>query len=230
VSEERVDRHDGLTRRKFALGLAFASIAGVAAARQPSRTIDYLGSNKLENVLPEKLGKWSFASSSGLVVPPEDQLAQALYSQLLTRVYTSGTGTPIMLLVAQSATQTGILQIHRPEFCYTAGGYELTPSSPHRVSLPPTGTLPALSISASMRGLTEQIVYWTRVGQHLPQSWTQQRLAVAMDNLRGFIPDAVMVRVSTYGNDKAAALAEIDDFIRTMIGSIAPSARRVFIG
>ena len=225
-----MDQPTALTRRKFALGLAFASIAGVAAARQPSRTVDYLGSNKLENVLPEKLGKWSFASTSGLVVPPEDQLAQALYSQLLTRVYTSGTGRPIMLLVAQSASQTGILQIHRPEFCYTAGGYELTPSSPHQVSLPPAGTLPALSISASMRGLTEQIVYWTRVGQHLPQSWTQQRLAVAMDNLRGVIPDAVMVRVSTYGNDKAAALAEIDDFIRTMIGSVAPSARRVFIG
>ena len=225
-----MDQPTALTRRKFALGLAFASVAGVAAARQPSRTVDFLGNGKLENVLPEKLGKWTFVSNSGLVVPPEDQLAQALYSQLLTRVYTSATGAPIMLLVAQSASQTGILQIHRPEFCYTAGGYELTPSSPHRVSLPPDGTLPALSIAASMRGLTEQIVYWTRVGQHLPQSWTQQRLAVAMDNLRGVIPDAVMVRVSTYGADKTAALAEIDDFIRTMIGSVAPSARRVFIG
>ena len=230
MSEDRADLYEGLTRRKFALGFAFATIAGVAAARQPSQTVDYLGKNKLENVLPEKLGKWTFASNSGLVVPPEDQLAQALYSQLLTRVYTSATGTPIMLLVAQSASQTGILQIHRPEFCYTAGGYELSPSSPHRVSLPPNGTLPALSIAASMRGLTEQIVYWTRVGRHLPQSWTQQRLAVAMDNLRGLIPDAVMVRVSTYGNDKTAALAEIDDFIRTMIGSIAPATRRVFIG
>ena len=68
-------------------------------------------------------------------------------------------------------------------------------------------TLPALSISASMLGRTEQIVYWTRVGEHLPLSWRQQRMAVAMDNLRGIIPDAVMVRVSTYGNDKAAALA-----------------------
>ena len=230
MSDDHENRHDGLTRRKFALGFAFATIAGVAAARQPSKNVDYLGNGKLEKILPEKIGGWTFASNSGLVVPPEDQLAQALYSQLLTRVYTSAAGTPIMLLVAQSASQTGILQIHRPEFCYTAGGYELSPSSPHRVSLPPHGALPALSISASMRGFTEQIVYWTRVGEHLPQSWTQQRLAVAMDNLRGVIPDAVMVRVSTYGNDKAAALAEVDDFIRTMIGSIAPSARRVFIG
>lgn len=218
-----------LTRRKFALGFAFASIAGIAAARQPTKNVDYLGKNKLDQILPEKLGKWTFVSSSGLVVPPEDQLSQALYSQLLTRVYATESGTPIMLLVAQSASQTGILQIHRPEFCYTAGGYELSPSTPHMVNLGGS-TVPALTISATLLGRTEQIVYWTRIGQHLPLSWRQQRMAVAMDNLRGIIPDAVMVRVSTYGNDKAAALAEVDDFIRAMIESVAPQARRVLIG
>ena len=218
-----------LDRRKFALGLAFASIAGVAAARQPTRNIDYLGKNKLDQVLPEKLGKWTFVSSSGLVVPPEDQLARALYSQLLTRVYADASGAPIMLLVAQSASQTGILQIHRPEFCYTAGGYKLSPSMPHPVQLPGS-VLPALSISATRDARTEQIVYWTRIGNHMPVSWPQQRMAVAMDNLRGFIPDAIMVRVSTFGNDRAAALAVVDDFIRTLMESVAPPIRRVFVG
>ena len=218
-----------LTRRKFALGVAFASVAGVAAARQPTKNIDYLGKHKLDKVLPEKLGQWTFVSTSGLVVPPEDQLARALYSQLLTRVYADETGEPIMLLVAQSATQSGILQIHRPEFCYTAGGYDLSPSAPHKVALQ-GATLPALSISATRDSKTEQIVYWTRIGDHMPQSWPQQRLAVAIDNLRGFIPDAVMVRVSTYGNNKEATLAKIDDFIRTLMASVAPDVRRVFIG
>jgi EpsI family protein len=229
VSNESAEKGAVLTRRKFALGLTFASVAGIAAARQPTKNVDYLGNNKLDKILPEKLGKWTFVSSSGLVVPPEDQLSQALYSQLLTRVYATESGTPIMLLVAQSASQTGILQIHRPEFCYTAGGYDLSPSRPHTVNLG-RSTLPALSISASILGKTEQIVYWTRIGEHLPLSWRQQRMAVAMDNLRGIIPDAVMVRVSTYGNDKAAALAEVDDFIRAMIRTITPQVRRVFIG
>jgi EpsI family protein len=229
VSDEGVEKGAVLTRRKFALGIAFASVAGIAAARQPTKNVDYLGKNKLDKILPEKLGKWTFVSSSGLVVPPEDQLSQALYSQLLTRVYTTESGAPIMLLVAQSASQTGILQIHRPEFCYTAGGYDLSPSTPHTVNLG-RSTIPALSISASILGKTEQIVYWTRVGKRLPLSWRQQRMAVAMDNLRGIIPDAVMVRVSTYGNDKAAALADVDDFIRAMIGSVAPQVRRVLIG
>ena len=46
-----------LSRRKFALGLAFASVAGVAAARQPSKTLDYLGKDKLEKVIPERFGE-----------------------------------------------------------------------------------------------------------------------------------------------------------------------------
>jgi hypothetical protein len=64
----------------------------------------------------------------------------------------------------------------------------------------------------------------------MPMSWPQQRLAVAMDNLRGLIPDAVMVRVSTYGTNQEATLAKIDEFIRTLMASVAPNIRRVFVG
>ncbi len=92
----------------------------------PNKRVDLLGNQKLETVLPEKFGRWTYVSSSGLVVPPEDQMVRALYSQLVTRVYSDGDGSQIMLLVAQSASQTGILQIHRPEICYTAGGYALS--------------------------------------------------------------------------------------------------------
>lgn len=229
MSEESELSGRAITRRKFALGLAFASVAGIAAARQPSKSIDYLGEKKLEDVLPVKIGKWTFVSSSGLVVPPEDQLSRALYSQLLTRAYSDPSGAQMMLLVAQSGSQTGILQIHRPEFCYTAGGYQLSPSSPHSIRLP-GAVLPALSISATRETLTEQIVYWTRIGDHLPTSWAQQRLAVAMDNLRGMIPDATMVRVSMYSNDKAAALSSIDRFIGELMGALSPQIRRVLIG
>lgn len=217
-----------LTRRKFALGLAFASAAGVAAARKPNVHVDYLGKNKLDKVLPEKLGRWKFVSSSGLVVPPEDQLARALYSQLLTRAYADDDGQIMMLLVAQSATQSGILQIHRPEICYTAGGYQLSKIEPHTVSLP-WGTIPTLSLSATSDARTEQIVYWTRIGDHLPTNWREQRIAVALDNFKRIIPDAVMVRVSTYGNDKVAAMTSIDRFISDLMSSVTPDLRRVLM-
>ena len=217
-----------LTRRKFALGLVFAGAAGVAAARQPSTHVDYLGKRKLDDILPEKIGQWTFVSTSGLVVPPEDQLSRALYSQLLTRVYEGEDGSTMMVLVAQSGSQTGILQIHRPEICYNAGGYALSDVVPHAIKLPGR-EVPTMSMAASNGARTEQLLYWTRIGDHLPTSWREQRLAVAVDNLKGRIPDAVMVRVSTISNDRRAALASIDEFIREMLGSMTPDIRRVFI-
>ena len=133
-----------------------------------------------------------------------------------------------MFLVAQSSSQTGILQIHRPEICYTAGGYTLSEIEPHVVGLP-WGGLPTLSMSATSDMRTEQLIYWTRVGEHLPSNWREQRMVVAMDNLRRVIPDAIMVRVSTYGSDKANALKSIDEFTAAMLNSVTPAIRRVLI-
>jgi hypothetical protein len=50
-----------------------------------------------------------------------------------------------------------------------------------------------------------------------------------MDNIEGRIPDAVMVRVSTISNNRAAALGLIDEFIGAMLNPMAPAVRRVFI-
>ena len=86
---------------------------------------------KLDDLVPKTIGPWKFVAASGLVVPPEDQLSRTLYSQLLTRVYSDGENPPMMLLIAQSASQTGILQVHRPESCYPASGYQISPVTQH---------------------------------------------------------------------------------------------------
>ena len=215
-------------RRKFLLGLLFCSAAGVAAWRQPRIKIDYLGTEKLEDLVPKAIGRWDFVTASGLVIPPEDDFEKTLYSQVLTRVYSDNQGSPIMLLLAQNGGQTGFLQIHRPEVCYTAGGYQISAVTPHPIRVGST-TVPANRMDASSGGPTEHVIYWTRVGNEVPASWRQQKLAVAEQNLRGLIPDAILVRVSTVNDDADAALATIDEFVRAMLQSIPPSRRSVFI-
>jgi len=215
-------------RRKFLLGLFFCSAAGVAAWRQPRIKIDYLGKEKLEDLVPKTIGRWDFVTASGLVIPPEDDFEKTLYSEVLTRVYSDNQGSPIMLLLAQNGGQTGFLQIHRPEVCYTAGGYQISAVTPHPIRVGST-TVPANRMDASAGGPTEHVIYWTRVGNEVPASWRQQKLAVAEQNLRGLIPDAILVRVSTVNDDADAALATIDEFVRAMLQSIPPSRRSVFI-
>lgn len=205
-----------MERRRLLIGLTLAAGAGVALAREPRKSIDVLGSRKLEDLIPKKVGPWEFMTTSGLVIPTEDALSAALYSQLVTRVYTNGDAPPVMLLIAQSAGQTGILQIHRPEFCYPAGGYELSPivQAPMQTD---GRTIQVNELTATLPGRTEQIIYWTRVGKVMPVSWAEQRLAIAEANLRGYIPDAVLTRISTIDQDREAAFNRLSGFVEDLL-------------
>jgi EpsI family protein len=205
-----------LDRRRFLIGGALAAGSATSFAGKPTQSVDFLGPRKLEALIPKKVGLYEFVSSSGLVVPTEDTLSDALYSQLLTRVYSNGTDTPVMLLIAQSGGQSGILQVHRPEFCYPAGGFQLS----HIASVPLSAggrTIEVNNLTAAMPGRAEQIVYWTRVGSHMPLSWADQRLVVAMDNLKGLIPDAVLTRLSTIDADAEAAYVRLARFAEQLL-------------
>lgn len=226
--ESHIEFNQPVSRRKMLLGALFAASAGVVLIRKPRERIDYLGSGKLENMVPKVVGRWEFATTSGLILPPEDTLSDALYSQLLTRVYTDGVTPPVMLLVAQSSGQTGILQVHRPEVCYAAGGYQLSPMTPLVIT---TAARPirANQLTATAPGRIEQILYWTRVGDEMPASWAQQRLAVARDNLKGRIPDAVLVRVSTVDPDEASANARLAEFVQALVAAMPSGSGRVLV-
>lgn len=211
-----------LDRRRFLIGGLLAAGAATAFARQPSEVVSYLGDRKLEDLIPKQIGSWQYLTSSGLVVPTEDALSAALYSQLVTRVYTNGTDAPMMLLVAQGGGQSGVLQIHRPEFCYPAGGFALSPIVP--MPLPVAGgAIKVNGLTATLPGRPEQIVYWTRVGNNMPLTWAEQRMAVAMDNLKGVIPDAVLTRISTIDTNRDAAFARLADFAEQLLARMGPT-------
>jgi EpsI family protein len=217
-----------IDRRKLLLGLLFCSATATAAWRKPTKKFDILGQQKLEDLVPKRIGNWTFAANSGLVVPPNDPLLNALYSQQLTRVYTDGQNAPLMLLMAQSGSQTGFLQVHRPDFCYRASGYQISAVAPHPIPLG-SSVLPASMMDATDGGTPEHVVFWTRIGDRIPGSWTAQKIAVAEQNLRGVIPDAILVRVSMISEDGDAARAAIDTFVRAMLAAIPASRRSVFI-
>lgn len=221
------DRRIG--RREILLGGALLGVAAAAHAMRPRAKIDLLGSSQLDRIVPERVGSWRFLSRSGLVVPPADQLSSALYAQLLTRTYISDDLPSIMLLIAQSPAQDGVLQMHRPEYCYPAGGYALSGRHRQLIQMTTGQTVPATAFTASSPERTEQLLYWTRVGRGLPTTWVEQRLSVAKANVMGYIPDGVLVRASTISNDPAA-LDMVVRFLRELVGTMAPRSRQVLVG
>ena len=120
-------------RRKFLLGGLFASAAGVAVWRKP-RHPPRLSWRQTSSMIsfPNRSVTGTMSLRAVLSCRPKISLLHALYSQLLTRVY-SDENPPVMLLIAQSGSQTGFLQVHRPETCYTGERVPDFASVPHPI-------------------------------------------------------------------------------------------------
>jgi len=219
-----------ISRRNFVIGGALIGAAGVAYARQPRTVAARLPKGQIDKMMPARIGGWTFESSSGLVVPPPDATSDRLYDEIVTRVYTGPGLMPIMLLIAYSNLQDGMLQVHRPETCYPVGGYTLSDSRIVDVPVATNVTVPCRFFSADGAGRSEQVLYWTRIGRLIPGRWIEQRWAVVDANLRGENPDGILVRMSALANDAAQALPVLQQFAAGMTGSVTPAARRLLIG
>lgn len=224
------DPQSGLSRRNLLMGGAMAAVAGIAYAREPKANTKPLKKGAFETLIPMTIGKWEFKTSSGLVLPPPDALSDRLYDEMLTRVYVAPNAPPVMFLIAYSGTQDGLLQVHRPEVCYPVGGYALSRTVNLELPLTASYKLPIRMFSATSAARNEQVLYWTRIGTDVPESWAQQRMAVIKANLKGIIPDGILVRASVMAPDADEARPYLEMFVKQMIGSLNPQARNLLIG
>jgi EpsI family protein len=218
-----------LSRRHMLIGGAFALASGVAIARQPRSYNNPVDAKLFDGWVPPRFGQWSAVSSSGVVLPPPDALRDRLYDNLVTRVYQAPGASYVMLLLAYNNVQDGVLQVHRPEVCYPAGGYQL--SETRRIDLSAMGrTIPANIFTATGPRETEQVAYFTRLGDSFPRTWAEQRLSVVRANLDGKIPDGMMLRVSLYGTDQPAALRTLGGFADDFLRACPQPLRKLLLG
>lgn len=225
-----LSRAGGLDRRAFLIGGGMLAAAGSAAARIPEPNSPSIAQKRFEAMMPETVGQWRYHQSSGLVLPPEDALSDRLYDNLVTRVYTDRSGTAMMLLIAYKNFQNGVLQLHRPEICYPAGGYQLSPTLPVEIAVGGGRTMPANSFSATGNERDEQVLYWTRIGERFPVRWMEQRLAVFRANLVGINPDGMLARVSMVNDDMAFSKPKMEQFVAALRLASPPPLRQVLFG
>ena len=227
MTEDVTPSTASLSRRNVLTGLALMGAASVAYARQPQVGPKHLGKGGLDALIPKQLGDWQFETTSGLVLPPPDATADRLYDEVLTRVYSRPDGAAVMFLVAYSSVQDGLLQLHRPEVCYPSSGYKLSETQIRPVAFGNGDRVPARRFTAASPTRVEHVLYWTRLGQALPTSWSEQRLAVVRANLQGLIPDGVLVRMSNVENDAEKAFGVLEQFASNLAGSVTPNARQI---
>jgi EpsI family protein len=152
-----------------------------------------------------------------------------LYDQVLERTFVNEKGERVMLSVAYGAEQSSDMQLHRPEVCYRAGGFEVRDR--HEAVLKVGArSLAVTQLLAAMPGRPEPITYWTVVaGEAVANTGTSlwQRLGLTARRQRA---DGLLVRLSSIDPDTQRAYALHGEFAAALVRALPPADRARVIG
>jgi hypothetical protein len=126
--------------RRFAasavLGVAMALTSALTGALTPTVKLSQLQAQfSLERMIPTAFADWTVDASIVPLKPdPERQsVLEKIYDQTLSRTYVNKAGERVMLSIAYGGDQSRALQLHLPEVCYVAQGFDLLkPEQPQR--------------------------------------------------------------------------------------------------
>lgn len=221
-----------LRRRDLMLGLPLVAAAAGAAALTPREQLNLRGPHKIADMVPLSFAGWHVTPSNAVVLPKprKGSLADTLYGEQVSRLYLGDNRLPVMLVIAYGDTQSDALQLHRPEVCYSAVGFQISSSSRIEVPLQHGAVLPARRLTATSNDRTEPILYWTRIGDYLPTNGTEQRLMKLRTEMRGFIADGVLVRLSTVGDPSPETFDGLQEFAAAMLAATRAEGLPALVG
>jgi len=219
-------------RSSMLLGVAMALTALATHALAPdTRLADTRERFDLAAAIPEQFAGWSIDDAMAPVAPnPESEVALArIYDQTLARTYVDANGRQVMLSIAYGGDQTKSLQLHLPEICYAAQGFQIVHKSEDNLATR-FGALPVRRLVARADMRNEPITYWITVGDQATRAGFAQKLRMLAYGLSGKIPDGMLVRFSSIDRDAPAAYRIQDRFATAMLAALTPQARTRLLG
>ena len=214
------------------IGLAMLVAAGLAVALTPRlKLADHGQAIRLEAMIPKQFGEWELEETmASLIVSPDVQaLLDSIYSQTLTRNYVNDKGERIMLSIAYGNDQSYSSQVHRPEMCYPAQGFEIKRMSKDAIDLN-GAKLPVMKLVATQGPRVEPITYWVMIGDSAVRGNMEQHIARLKYGLTGKIPYGMIVRVSTISANESQSYLTQEQFVRDMLGAVPTEYRKVLVG
>lgn len=215
------------------IGIALAASAWGAAALKPTKKApDPADQFSLETMIPATFADWKIDTTVIPVKPdPETEAKLAkLYDQTLSRTYVNSKGEHVMLSIAYGGDQSGSLQVHKPEVCYRAQGFEVMKMVASQL-LTEYGQLPIKRLVAVQGMRNEPITYWITLGDKAIQTnGIEQRMQRLAYSLTGKVPDGMLVRVSTVERDATNAYQVQDQFVNQMLKSLDAKSRVRLVG
>jgi EpsI family protein len=211
-----------------AMALTSAFTGALTPHQKLSQTQDQFS---LEAMIPTRFADWSVDASIVPLTPdPERQsVIERIYDQTLSRTYVNKAGERVMLSIAYGGDQSRALQLHLPEVCYVAQGFEMLKAGDGELATR-FGAVPVKRLVARQNSRNEPITYWITIGDKAIKSGIEQKIQRLAYGLSGKIPDGMLVRVSTIQADASDAYRIQDRFVGEMLDVLAPKDRARLLG
>ncbi|MBW8901438.1 MAG: EpsI family protein, partial [Massilia sp.] len=144
------------------LGTAMILTSALTGALTPTVKIAQAQSQfSLEAMIPQQFADWTVdASIVPLKADPERQsVLEKIYDQTLSRTYVNSRGERVMLSIAYGGDQSRALQLHLPEVCYVAQGFDMVKAGDSTLATR-FGQVPVKRLVARQNQRNEPITYW----------------------------------------------------------------------
>jgi len=220
------------TFRNIVMAVLMLLAAGVAMAIHPTHRIADDGPAViLENMIPMQFGDWKDEpQQNGHIVNPQvKEKLDRIYTATLSRTYVNSTGDRIMLSIAYGADQSDAKQLHYPEVCYPAQGFQLMSNQVGELKTD-FGNIPVRRLYTVLGMRAEPLTYWTTVGNKAVLGSKQTKLEQLRYGFRGKIPDGLLFRVSSITSDADAGYAVQQAFVRALITALPQQDRAKLAG
>jgi len=184
-----------------------------------------------EDIIPKQFNDWKIdvTTSQGFINPQVGSELAEIYSQTLSRTYINSNEDRVMLSIAYGDNQSRKLQVHRPEVCYSAQGFQIESMIKKEIRTQ-NGNIPVMQLIARQGTRNEPITYWVLIGDRVVRGNLEQGVTRLMYGLSGFVPDGLLFRTSTISADSKHAYGIQTAFIRELMASISSSDRATLAG
>jgi EpsI family protein len=209
-----------------------ASPIAASSLRPHASWYEQLGRPDYQTVIPTQFGDWVDAGDieNVLVTPEQADIIKTIYTQTLSRLYVHRlSGRRIMVSVAHGLDQTYPHQMHWPEVCYPAQGFQIESTSNDQIAIG-TRHLSVARMTVVRNGVREQVTYWMRTGDQVTRGSLGLNVARIRLGIRGYKADGLLFVLSEISSDSSSSDELESRFIFDLLTSVNHREQAALIG
>lgn len=185
----------------------------------------------LETMIPKQFGDWHSQTQqvAQIINPQQKEMIAKLYTQTISRTYVNTKGESIMLTIAYGADQSDAKQLHYPEVCYPAQGFQVVSNQVGTLQTN-FGNIRVRRLQTVLGNRSEPLTYWNTVGDQVVVGIKETKLAQLRYGFKGQIPDGLLFRVSSITSDIQSGYGTQQEFVNSLIKALSKQVRLKLAG